>query len=178
VNAESPSTKEAVADFESYMAACTATIEGQRRSRGEDEYQRRAACVLAAAETAELHSCEPESDRPPTARRPARFPEGAFVRIASEVLDHAVYSPNPDQKRLQQTKAARFDKADGDSVVAFCVDTQGSTSDIHTVENFPGDPLVDQIMRDTIAGWRFKPFIVDGAVAKVCTERRFVLRFK
>jgi hypothetical protein len=176
VSAESVLTEEAVADFERYMDACVAMGEEERRTLGEDEYQRRAACVLAAADTAELRACEPSP--PPTAREPARFPEGAVVRDLSEVMEHAVYSPNPDQKELQQTKAARFDKADGAAMVAFCVDTQGVTSDIHTVQKFPGDPQVDKVLRDTIARWRFKPFIVDGAIAKVCTERRFVLRFK
>lgn len=80
--------------------------------------------------------------------------------------------------RAEQTKAARFDKADGVSVAAFCVDTNGTTSDIQTVQKFPGDPLVDRIIRDTIARWRFRPFLVDGSVVKVCTEKQFLLRFK
>jgi outer membrane biosynthesis protein TonB len=84
----------------------------------------------------------------------------------------AIDTPNPDNKALQQTKAARFDKTNGHSTVQFCVERDGITSDIQTVEKFPGDPLVDQILRDTVAKWRFKPLPV-----KVCTDRKFNIRF-
>ncbi|WP_106391558.1 energy transducer TonB [Enhygromyxa salina] len=78
----------------------------------------------------------------------------------------------------RQTKAARFDKTDGATAVAFCVDTTGETSDIHTVQYFPGDPMVDKIMRETVATWRFEPFMVDGKAIKACTQKVFKLEFK
>jgi hypothetical protein len=167
-----------VAGFESYLEECVAGGEEERRSIGEAEFQQQAACALAAASVAELLACDPDPDPPPSPREPASFPDGALVRPLTEVVDHAIYSPDPDSAELQQTKAARFDKADGMSTVAFCVETNGSTAHIHTVQKFPGDPKVDEIIRDTVAGWRFKPFIVDGAIVEVCTEKSFRLRFK
>lgn len=177
VSAES-SAGEAVDGFEDFMEGCVASGEEERRSVGEDEFQRQVACALAADSLPELHACDPDPGPPPASRESARFPEGALVRPLSEVVVHAIYSPDPDAKQLQQTKAARFDRADGTSMVAFCVDTDGSTSDIHTVQKFPEDPLVDQIIRDTVTRWRFRPFVVDGAAVKVCTEKQFLLRFK
>ncbi|MFO7561780.1 MAG: hypothetical protein R6X02_04000 [Enhygromyxa sp.] len=178
MSAESASTGEPVGGFERYMNACVANVEEERLAISEDAYQREVACMLAAADMAELQACDPDSGPPPSPREPARFPEGVEARPLSEVMEHAVYTPDPDKKRLQETKAARFDKADGASVVAFCVETRGGTSDIHTVQKFPGDPLIDQIIRDTVARWRFKPFIVDGVAVKVCTEKQFMLRFR
>ncbi|HLT39745.1 MAG TPA: hypothetical protein VK034_25860 [Enhygromyxa sp.] len=165
-------------DFEVFRDSCVPGLEEHRRSIGEHEYQRRVACLLAAGNLADLGACDPAFGPPPPARESASFPDGALVRPLSEVNEQAIYTPDPDNKALQQTKAARFDKADGVSVVAFCVETNGATSDIQTVQKFPGDPLIDKIIRDTVAGWRFRPFIVDGAAVKVCTEKRFVLRFR
>lgn len=167
-----------VGAFESFVQDCAANVEQERRSIGEDEFQRQAACVLAAGSVAELYACDPSSGPPPSPREPASFPDEAIVLPLTEVVEHAIYSPDPDSAKLQQTKAARFDKADGMATVAFCVEPEGSTSNIHTVQKFPGDPQVDQIIRDTVALWRFKPFIVDGAAVQVCTEKSFMLRFK
>lgn len=96
----------------------------------------------------------------------------AEVRSLEELMALAIYTPDPDNKALQQTKAARFDKVNGRSTVQFCVERDGNTSDIRTIENFPGDPLIDQILRDTVAKWRFKPL-----AKKVCTDRKFNIRF-
>ena len=173
-----PADEIAAESFATHMEHCTASGEAERASVGDDEFQRQATCALAAGTAAELRACDPNAGPPSSPREPARFPEDAIVRPLSEVMDHAVYSPDPDHKDLQQTKAARFDRADGVSTVAFCVATDGTTSDIHTVQKFPGDPMIDTIIRDTIARWRFKPFVVDGAAAKVCTEKQFKLLFK
>lgn len=64
------------------------------------------------------------------------------------------------------------------SAVAFCVEPDGSTAHVHTIQKFPGDPQIDQIIRDTVATWSSKPIIVDGAAVQVCTEKSFRLRFK
>jgi TonB family protein len=94
-----------------------------------------------------------------------------------ELMAFAIYTPNPDEEALVQTKAARFDKADGYSTVQFCVEPDGTTSNVRTIEKFPGDPMIDQILRDTIVKWRFKPPSAAGFSGKVCTHRKFMIRF-
>lgn len=174
-SAELISTDAPPGAYAEFMQGCVVNVEAVRRSLGEAEFERQASCVLVATNVAELSSCE--SGPPPPTREAARFPEQALVWPLADVMEQAVYSPDPDAKELQQTKAARFDKAVGISIVAFCVDVDGSTSDIHTVQKFPGDPQIDHILRDTIARWRFRPFVVGGAAVKVCAENIFRLRF-
>jgi protein TonB len=103
---------------------------------------------------------------------------GVAKKPLDAVMAQAVYSPNPDEKLLQQTKAARFDKRDGTNTTSFCVDVSGKVVDVTTKQKFPGDPQVDQIIRDTIKKWRFKAFYVGGKPVKTCTERTFKLKFK
>lgn len=178
LSTEAASAGQAGPSFEVFMESCMPGLEEQRRSLGEDEYQRQAVCILAARDVAGLRACDPDPDPPPSPRETASFPDGALVLPLAEVHEQAIYTPDPDKKELAQTKAARIDKADGVSVVAFCIETNGATSDIHTVQKFPGDPMVDQIIRDAIVRWRFRAFIVDGAAVKVCTEKVFRLTFK
>jgi hypothetical protein len=97
------------------------------------------------------------------------------LRAWDEVESFAIYTPNPDMQALQQTKAVRDDMVEGRSTVQFCVEPDGNTSDVQTIEPFPDDPLIDQIFRDTVATWRFKPLPVTGLPGKVCTRREFTL---
>ncbi|PRQ03465.1 hypothetical protein ENSA5_14950 [Enhygromyxa salina] len=94
------------------------------------------------------------------------------------VMARAVYSPDPDRKLLQQTKAARFDKRDGKATVSFCIDANGKVVNVKTKSKFPGDPQVDKILRTTIASWRFKASEVGSKKMKTCTERTFSLKFQ
>lgn len=169
--------------FEEGLARCVADVEAERLEIGEDEYQRQAACIIAARTAAELDACEPAGgdspgDEPSPAASAEPPPEGALTVPVLALMDLAMYSPNPDQKALQQTKAARFDKADGLSVVGFCVEPNGKTSHIRTIRKFPDDPQIDAIIRETISRWRFKPYVVDGVAVLVCTEKSFKLKFK
>ncbi|NJK32685.1 MAG: hypothetical protein HC927_09900, partial [Deltaproteobacteria bacterium] len=95
----------------------------------------------------------------------------------STVMAQATYAPDPDQKLLQATKAARFDKRGGTNTTSFCVDASGKTVDVKTVKKFPNDPQVDKIIADTIKKWRFKPFEVGGKAVKTCSERTFKITF-
>ena len=104
--------------------------------------------------------------------------DSALQVTLEELMELAVYAPDPDQKALAETKAARFDKADGVASVGFCVDTRGKPANIRSIQKFPDDPMIDQILRDTVARWRFKPWSADGRPVAVCTERRWNLRFK
>lgn len=109
------------------------------------------------------------SDTPPEARTP--------VPIAT-VRAQAIYAPHPDQAKLAATKAATFDHRPGANETAFCVDPQGRTVDVRTVKQFPGDPKIDEICRDTVKTWRFKPFLVAGKPTRTCSVQVFNLTFK
>lgn len=104
--------------------------------------------------------------------------DGVTKQPLAAVMARAVYSPDPDQKLLQLTKAARFDKRDGKSTVSFCIDGGGRVVDVKTKSKFPGDPEVDKILRHTIQTWRFKPLMVGKKAVKTCSERTFSLRFQ
>lgn len=96
----------------------------------------------------------------------------------SSVMAQGIFTPDPDQKKLQSTKAGMFDKRPGSNQTAFCVEKDGKTTDVQTKKRFPGDPQVDAICRDTVKKWRFKPFVVAGRAEKTCTVVTFNLSFK
>jgi protein TonB len=91
-------------------------------------------------------------------------------------MGQAIYSPDPDKKKLAGTKAFTFDKRGGESHVSFCVNAQGKVVDVKTAKKFPGDPKVDQICRDAVKTWRFKPFLVGGKAQKTCSKAIFKLK--
>lgn len=107
-----------------------------------------------------------------------KTPAPVVKKPLAAVMARAVYSPDPDQKLLAQTKAARFDKRNGKNKTSFCINSQGRVVDIKTKARFPGDPQVDKIIRDTIAKWRFKPFEIGAKKVKTCTERTFLIKFQ
>lgn len=93
------------------------------------------------------------------------------------VMGQAIYSPDPDKSKLAGTKAGMFDKRPGVNKTSFCVSATGKTVDVRTVKKFPGDPKVDQICRDTVKKWRFKPFVVGGKAQKTCSTVEFNIKF-
>jgi protein TonB len=93
------------------------------------------------------------------------------------VVGNAIYKPDPDKNALAATKASMFDKRPGTNETSFCVDVDGKTVDVKTKKKFPNDPKVDEICRDTIKKWRFKPFIVGGKPVKTCSVAEFNLKF-
>ncbi len=120
-----------------------------------------------------ITACGPTATSTPGESPPAE-PEPA----PTSVMAHAIYAPNPDQKALQDTVAARFHKSDGSVVIGFCIDVHGRVGDLEVVESFPGDPMVDEILLETVATWRFEPFTVDGRPIKTCSQKTFNLHFK
>jgi protein TonB len=94
------------------------------------------------------------------------------------VMAQAIYSPDPDKKKLAGTKAGMFDKRPGINKTAFCVDKTGKTVAVRTVRKFPGDPMVDKICRDTVKKWRFKPFLAGGKPVKTCSTVEFNIKFQ
>ena len=92
-------------------------------------------------------------------------------------MQQALYVPDPDPKRIASTRAALFHRRDGESRTAFCVDRKGKTVAVRTIKRFPGDPQIDLISRETIKTWRFKPFVVSGRRARVCSVAIFKFKF-
>ena len=107
-----------------------------------------------------------------------RTPQLVTKQPLAAVMARAVYSPDPSQKLLQQTKAARFDKRKGKNTTSFCIDSNGRVVDVKTRLKFPGDPKVDEIIRKAIKNWRFKPSQICSKKMKTCTERTFALTFQ
>src|SRR5690606_29482365 len=94
------------------------------------------------------------------------------------VMGNAIYKPEPEGSKLAGTKAGMFDKRPGTVTIFFCVDVGGKTADVKTKKKFPhNDPKVDEICRDTVKKWRFKPFMVGGKATKVCSEVDFNIKF-
>ena len=90
------------------------------------------------------------------------------------IADLAIYNPDPDYAALAQTAAAQ-NQAEGTTEVSFCIDEAGATFDIYTSVEY-GDTEVDQICRDTVAKWRFRPFTVDGEPEVVCSTITYALK--
>lgn len=104
-------------------------------------------------------------------------PTRAPLPIAT-VRAQGIYTPAPDQNKLGATKAGMFDRRPGENETAFCVDPDGRTTDVRTTKKFPGDAKVDEICRDTIKTWRFKPFLVDGRPTRTCSVQVFSISFQ
>ncbi len=111
-------------------------------------------------------------------RQPEKPTEARAPVPISAVFAQALFAPHPDQNKLGATRAAMFDRRAGVNETAFCVDARGVTTDVRTVKQFPGDPKVDEICRDTIKTWRFKPFMVDGRPTRTCSVQVFNFSFK
>jgi len=125
-----------------------------------------------------------ESDDPSSARVPHGVPTSvagapidpdAANRPIAEVKANALYAPDPDTVRLADTAAARARKPVVGSV-RFCVPGYGKATDVLTV--LAVDDEIDGILRDTVAKWRFKPFMVDGKPATTCSVVVFKISFK
>lgn len=92
----------------------------------------------------------------------------------AEAQAAAIYAPGPGRELLAATGAAKA-KRSVTGVVRYCVDAHGRTLGIESRP--PGDAEVDELLRDTVAQWRFTPFAFDGEPKTVCTTVTFDLRF-
>jgi len=104
-------------------------------------------------------------------REPRKQEEIAKEPIKS-VRRNGLYTPDCDAKKLESTQA-NFDRRSGSTRISFCVNESGKVDDVRTIKKFPNDPEVDQICRDTVAKWRFKPFQIAGRPVKTCSEIEF-----
>ncbi len=87
-----------------------------------------------------------------------------------EVRKNVVYAPDCDRAALRGAPPGR-----GKTTVSFCVGANGKTRDVKTIGDDKRDAAIDEICRDTVKKWRFKPFAEDGERVEVCTKISFVL---
>lgn len=110
---------------------------------------------------------------------PPPNPPGPVSRPVRVVKANAIFSPDPDQRRLSRTKSGLMRRPGAaKSAVSFCVAPNGKVVDVRTSTRYPGDPEVDRICREAVARWRFDPFIVDGTARKTCTTTTFSIEFE
>ncbi len=115
--------------------------------------------------------------------QPPRIPPVSTPRIPvvatplRAAMARALYSPNPDSKKLARTKTGLTHRSPGRSTVSFCIDPGGRTSDVETRRPFRGDAQVDRICRETVQKWRFKALRVGGKARKSCTQVTFDIEF-
>ncbi|HET6584311.1 MAG TPA: TonB family protein [Nannocystaceae bacterium] len=118
-------------------------------------------------------TCATAPPRPP---KPPAPPARTFESI-DVTRERALASPDPPTDQLARTPAG-ITRRSGSSTVAFCVGTDGKTTDVRTRKS-SGDPDVDRICRDTVARrWRFQPFAVDGRARTTCSEVTFQIAFE
>lgn len=132
-----------------------------------------AACVVppcaAGSATGEIGRAVPPVRSPPTRER---------TEPIEAVKAHAIFAPDPAQRALAQTLTGRTTRQSGRSTVSFCIDERGKVTDVRTRRRFSGDPQIDQICRETVSRWRFRPFLARGRAHRTCTETTFHIQFE
>lgn len=83
----------------------------------------------------------------------------------------------PDPKRLQQLEL-RGAWTSGVGRTGFCVRNDGAVEAVNTIDT-TGDPALDEVLRDTVSGWRFKqqPAISEAPMCLI-HEQRLILTFR
>lgn len=102
----------------------------------------------------------------------------AIMESIDIVKGRGIYTPGPDERSLQATKAAMFDKRPGLVKIGFCVRTSGRTRSIKVFEKFPYDRQVSRICANTVAQWRFRPKRVGGKLVETCSIVTFNIHFE
>jgi TonB family protein len=108
-----------------------------------------------------------------TPPRPSK-PETTAISALRAV---ALRDPDPDPRKLRATRAASTGRP-GQSEVSFCIDAAGRVHEVRTTRRFPGDPEVDRICRETVEGWRFRPFLAGGKPHRTCSRVSFTIEFE
>lgn len=89
-----------------------------------------------------------------------------------------IEAPCPPNEKLAATKTAMIDMpASIEGAVRFCVGVDGQTKDVAT-ETATGDTKLDGVLRETVAGWRFRPAELSGRTVEACSTARFVMSFE
>ena len=82
----------------------------------------------------------------------------------------------PDPKRLQQLEL-RGAWTSGVGRTGFCVRSDGAVEGVNTVDS-TGDLALDEVLRDTVSSWRFKPQTATAAPMCLLHEQRLILTFR
>lgn len=84
----------------------------------------------------------------------------------------------PDPQRIAQ-RELRAAWSTGVGRTGFCVRPDGAVDQVTTLDT-TGDPVVDEIFRDNVAGWRFKrqPASASGRPLCLVHEQRLVMTFR
>lgn len=61
--------------------------------------------------------------------------------------------------------------------VAFCVETDGTVSDVETFRG-TGLPGLDRLARASVATWQFRPYTVQGVPKRICSQAIFRFRIQ
>ncbi len=87
-----------------------------------------------------------------------------------------VEAPDPPAKLLLATETALFKKGRHTNRTYYCVHPSGTTETVTTVLRTV-DPQIDQIVRDTVAAWRFQPATHEGKPTRACGRVEFNFKF-
>ncbi len=60
--------------------------------------------------------------------------------------------------------------------VAMCLDERGTPTSVALFKPSPYDDANDKIVAD-VRAWRFKPYLVSGQPAKICTRLALIYQF-
>lgn len=101
------------------------------------------------------------------------------VESAEEVREPiALSAPNPQVEQLAATKTAMIDMpAAIEGAVRFCVGVEGETREIATA-TATGDAKLDEVLRATVARWRFSPAESGSRRVEACATATFAMSFQ
>jgi TonB family protein len=54
-----------------------------------------------------------------------------------------------------------------------CVDATGAIEQVHVLKS-SGFPAYDEALRVGVRAWRYRPFVINGSAAKVCSIVQFI----
>lgn len=101
--------------------------------------------------------------------------QGAPMRLEA-VMARGIYTPDPDPRALAATRTGAVERRPCRNRTSFCVGRDGRTSEVQT-QSSCGDARVDELCRDAVKKWRFRPFVDGGQPVSVCTAVTFDLKF-
>jgi len=84
-----------------------------------------------------------------------------------------IYKPEPPVAAAARIfKAAKINDWRFTSRTAFCVETDGTVSEVETLRS-TGLAELDRLARASVATWQFRPYMVDGVPRRLCSEVTF-----
>ena len=97
--------------------------------------------------------------------------------VTTSVKVEGIYLPQPSAEKLRATVSSIEDRP-GTGVVGYCVAPDGSVFSVQTLVEYPDDPVVDQILRETVKTWKLRVVNAPTVHSAVCLTRAFNIAFK